>query len=435
MTLEINAQFNKFLRFAELQANPAKSEAIARVTREKDVPAPAVHAITAATGDRVRGAFHWGKRSGGDETKNDETRALFRKAVADIFGGEKKIPESVKKAMILGDYNKGKPLTARRIMAVQKALKPYIIRDAVADATDCMNRICSQFNKQQPTLPEIDDPLRRQAERLVKRFGSGLNEWGIRTLANAVVFAMSAGYDPQAEARRVKAMIAPFRDFRPGDARFAAVDRKLFPYVQETLADYMLPKEDGHFDDEGLFDNFTKDADRMHYTINGEALPRDVRAVTEAFKEKIPNVRHRRALSCFFSQMSLAPVSSMSGRHPLPVLPKYNDYTVMDQPGAGMFAGLENTNWQHLQDAYNVTDPRIALDISEDGKQVKMTIEADGLLLFATDEDIQDSCRPIAGFTWTQEIVFDLSGGEAVITGVHVGQDLLPNIAPPPGED
>lgn len=36
MTLEINAQFNKFLRFAELQANPAKSEAIARVAAKGD---------------------------------------------------------------------------------------------------------------------------------------------------------------------------------------------------------------------------------------------------------------------------------------------------------------------------------------------------------------------------------------------------------------
>ena len=32
MALEINAQFNKFLQFAELQRNPAKSEAIARIT-------------------------------------------------------------------------------------------------------------------------------------------------------------------------------------------------------------------------------------------------------------------------------------------------------------------------------------------------------------------------------------------------------------------
>ena len=36
MALEINAQFNKFLRFAELQRNPAKSEAIAHITGDED---------------------------------------------------------------------------------------------------------------------------------------------------------------------------------------------------------------------------------------------------------------------------------------------------------------------------------------------------------------------------------------------------------------
>ena len=36
MALKINEQFNRFLQFAEMQANPAKSEAIARVTGEEN---------------------------------------------------------------------------------------------------------------------------------------------------------------------------------------------------------------------------------------------------------------------------------------------------------------------------------------------------------------------------------------------------------------
>ena len=43
---------------------------------------------------------------------NDRTRNLFRKAIADMFGGESNIPASVKEAMLLSDYNAGKPLTA-----------------------------------------------------------------------------------------------------------------------------------------------------------------------------------------------------------------------------------------------------------------------------------------------------------------------------------
>ena len=53
---------------------------------------------------------------------NDRTRKLFRNAVVEMFGGEAKIPASVRKAMLLVDYDEGKPLTARRIMAVKNAI-------------------------------------------------------------------------------------------------------------------------------------------------------------------------------------------------------------------------------------------------------------------------------------------------------------------------
>ena len=39
-----------------------------------------------------------------------------------MFGGESKVPESVKKAMLMEAYDKGKPLTARRILAVKAAV-------------------------------------------------------------------------------------------------------------------------------------------------------------------------------------------------------------------------------------------------------------------------------------------------------------------------
>ena len=53
---------------------------------------------------------------------NNATRDAFMKAVADMFGGEDRIPDSVKDAMKLEDYGKGKPLTARRILAVKAAI-------------------------------------------------------------------------------------------------------------------------------------------------------------------------------------------------------------------------------------------------------------------------------------------------------------------------
>ena len=53
---------------------------------------------------------------------NNAVRDLFKQAIEDMFGGVDKIPASVKDAMKLEDFGKGKPLTARRILAVKTAV-------------------------------------------------------------------------------------------------------------------------------------------------------------------------------------------------------------------------------------------------------------------------------------------------------------------------
>lgn len=76
--------------------------------------------IAASSTDRVH---HWYNlsisRSDTDATENNDARELFRDAVFSMFGGEDKLPESVKTAMRLEDYNQGRPLTARRIEALR----------------------------------------------------------------------------------------------------------------------------------------------------------------------------------------------------------------------------------------------------------------------------------------------------------------------------
>ena len=53
---------------------------------------------------------------------NNTTRALFKAAICDMFGGENKIPQNVKDAMVLADYGHGRPLSSRRILAVKAAI-------------------------------------------------------------------------------------------------------------------------------------------------------------------------------------------------------------------------------------------------------------------------------------------------------------------------
>lgn len=66
------------------------------------------------------------KRDADQKRLNDDTRTAFRNAIASLFGGAENIPKNVAKAMRLGDYGKGKPLTARRIAEVAGAVTDAI---------------------------------------------------------------------------------------------------------------------------------------------------------------------------------------------------------------------------------------------------------------------------------------------------------------------
>ena len=420
MALEINAQFNKFLEFAKSQANAASSKAVARIVEdEKGEKAPlAGRNITVANGDEV----HRWERTDAERSANDKTREAFKKAVADMFGGENRIPASVRKAMVLDDYNCGKPLTARRIMAVNKALRPYIITDAIDTASSFFAAAGMIVNRDFSNFRPLSPMERQMAWSLVTRFGSGLDEWGLRTLARAAVFAITKGFDPEEKVRRVKSMIAPFRDFKPGDPRFAEIDRQLLPYCQSVLAYYMAQGK--QFDSEGIFNQFKIDADRIVYTINGNTTYGD-RKVLNDFKDKVANIQHRKALSCFFTQMSMSTFIMMAQRKPLTDPVSEKEINAMQLPGAAMFVGKAVDENQ----IYQVYNPRISLEVSEDRKSAKMTLVNECLLRFANGEEIEDYTMPIGGFSWKQEIVFDLSGEEEVIAETHFGQDLTANIA------
>ena len=117
MALDVNgynASFSAFVKFA--QDNIAtNNKAVARFC---EGGAQGLEARTIVAADPKSDKVAKFKRSVEQQNLNNAVRTEFRNAVIDMFGGESRIPESVKKAMLLADYDKGKPLTARRIMAV-----------------------------------------------------------------------------------------------------------------------------------------------------------------------------------------------------------------------------------------------------------------------------------------------------------------------------
>ena len=111
-----NATFKAFTDFAQAKVGERKEAAVAHIVGGGGPLSG--RGITAATTDSAYAFI----RSGRDKVENNDARAVFRQAIIDIFGGESKIPKRVKEAMILSDYGSGKPLTARRIMAVKAAI-------------------------------------------------------------------------------------------------------------------------------------------------------------------------------------------------------------------------------------------------------------------------------------------------------------------------
>ena len=120
MAIQFNADFNRFVDFAVSQNGSGK--AIADAANGKFDVGGLARQVTVASGDRVGALF----RSQDAKDVNNVTRDIFRNAIADMFGGESKIPDSIKEAMNMKKFDgSGRPLTAKRIMNVKIAIDQY----------------------------------------------------------------------------------------------------------------------------------------------------------------------------------------------------------------------------------------------------------------------------------------------------------------------
>ena len=160
MPLGINGYNDAFKAFADFAAQATKGSTIAQVGGEKNTVAGtgplAGRTIVAKTGFDFIGNV--GRRQESRDVNND-VRELFKQAIADLFHGESNIPMSVLDAMKLADFGKGKPLTARRILAVKAAI------DQAAAAAD----------QGADAAGGIDAKIESAVETCMKKFGKKPN--------------------------------------------------------------------------------------------------------------------------------------------------------------------------------------------------------------------------------------------------------------------
>ena len=130
-SLSIDSQFAQFVAFAQKEIGDGKKTAVARLVGDATLGG---HTIKRAVGDHV-GAL---KRSSLNRAANNQTRQLFANVVFELFGGASKVPKNVFKALDLGNLDTGKPLTARRIAAVAKAVEANRSKAFVAGLPDTL---------------------------------------------------------------------------------------------------------------------------------------------------------------------------------------------------------------------------------------------------------------------------------------------------------
>ena len=436
MTIDLNnAQFRQFVQFAEMQATPAKSEAVARVTGERD--ALAGRTITAATNDRVH---HWynytGARSDTNATENNDARALFREAVFSMFGGEANVPESVKGAMKLADYDQGKPLTARRIIAVRDAVlqaadevsagamdrkKAESLVDAAINNFDCemsANRLGKSI---------LGRDLQAKAVELVRTHAKGLTDACQRILANYVIAAMhSENRDGEERLDGKLSVLADYlrnvRNFKPGeDYRLAALDEQMKQYLQDAVAD-------GKGDADGLSSAFKRHAGTATFTINGQSFAKGTEnagAVVDKFKEVVANPQHRKAISAVMNRSLKNAIVSIHNREALKPTTNFPGLNLSEVKGAELTLTAPKGD-QSFKKTCPVERLVPSFTLTVEGNKAKLTCHAPGQLCFKFNNHFakNGSTNFFMGDVDNYvECEFDLSDpATAKLTSVHFGQ-------------
>ena len=448
MAIQVNlndAQFKAFTQFAASVSDKGT------VLKANDNPLTAPDGTPrkiVAKGYDGYGHF-WRKQPSKDI--NNDVRTLFRDAVLRMFGVNdvQSLPDDVQIAMKTGDYDKGKPLTARRIVAVSKAIanvvdpvnKSVPIEKAEGLVDDALKFINGKGRNSKVGEAKLNAEQHAKAADLVSRLGRGMTDTCLKIFSNYVVLSIACGCFQGNKvneiAQQMSQELKNVRNFTPGDVRFAKFDAKLTEYWQSTLEEQMSKEKLSMYDGEGLFESFKLDALRASFTIAGEKFNLvDQRSgeMIDKFKETIPNIQHRKAISTFMSQLSgNVYVAFAIGANPPPT-PKFKNLDMTSAKGYDMLFTPDTTHNPLFEPnlltlALNL---QYTLEVSDNGTKAKVTAHYSGNLKFGIDGSDECSHNVTGTYAYETEFEFDLSDeNEAKLTGTHFSQKLG---APEPDE-
>ena len=426
VTINRDMQFEKFVQFAQQSMATGDTKAIARAGGADVNSSLALRNITASTTDK---AFAF-TRSRYDKAENEVARDLFRQSVIDMFGGESNIPKSVKKAMLLKDYGSGKPLTARRIIAVQQA-----IEQSLNPVQKMTSSVAKTAVKDAARPAGLSSAQIKVAAGLVEKYGKGLSETGVRLLANFTAKAVTLSELKSANTieetvKKFAQDMSKWRNCVLGDSRLTAVDQKMASVAQEKL-DRQL--KSAIFDPAGINHTFiASEAPHAKYVINGTECRTSDKVLESFTRSLLGDRKGSQAVSCFLCQtqtkgtllnelmedMGLPTIStefSKSGAKPTagPSL-----------PGMKMLVSSDPADKIYKMPKTHAKETTFKLNVAGDGRSATVLVETTGDIVVALNTAKERAHEPIGKFTWQQEFVIDLTGDQPKIVSAHIGQHL-----------
>ena len=441
MAMQVNLNDAQFRAFTQFAANVSDK---GTVLKADDNPLTALDGTPrkiVAKGYDGYGHF-W--RDDASKGINNDIRKLFKDTVLRMFGATdvQDLPKDVRDAMKTGDYGKGKPLTARRIIAVSKAIAKVVepvnksvpIEKAEGLVDDALTFINGKGRNSKVGEAKLKAEQHAKAADLVSRLGRGMTDTCLKIFSNYVVLTIACGSFKGNKVDEIVQQMSQelknVRNFTPGDVRFAKLDAKLTEYWQSVLEEQMSKEKFSTYDGEGLFESFKLDAFRASFTIAGEKFNLDDQRsgeMIDKFKETIPNIQHRKAISTFMSQLSgNVYVAFAIGANPPPT-PKFKNLDMTSAKGYDMLFTPDTTH-NPLFEPNLLTlasNLQYTLEVSYNGTKAKVTAHYSGNLKFGIDGSDECSHNVTGTYAYETEFEFDLSDeNEAKLTGTHFSQKL-----------
>ena len=413
MAVQFNAGFNRFVDFAIAQN--ASGKAIADAANGKFDAGGLARQVVVASDDKVGKLF----RSQDAKDVNNVTRDIFHKAVADMFGGESMIPDSVKNAMNMKRFDgTGRPLSAKRIMIVKIAIDQYneknpsavvkfgvggpggdIITQGLNDNAAKMNGVkamnaASAAKDAQPaaltqakaekmigkSISFLGYTFGREAKAnlaaLLVKYGSGMPAKNQRMLSNYIAnIAITDGVDEEDIASVAKDM-KTWSEFKFGDARLNKISAKLIKRQTNYVNDMLKQPQKFSEGNPNIFNQVYGDAERGDWNLNGKFVKNpSADTVVEALLKSVKNPNALKVITTLMNQGNLADIESLIWKSPALVgdanADDLNDEKLHTIPGGELFISREGKGI--------VADhrPSYGFEISKDGKTATVTVTID----------------------------------------------------------